>query len=54
MKKTALKQYTESYPQPRFLRDLSPQMIKLLEQHFWCDFSDVIPALSWEQDKAPN
>lgn len=44
----------ESMEQPFFLRQLSPRMVALLEHHFWCDFSDVIPALTWEQEKTPN
>jgi hypothetical protein len=44
----------ESTPKPLFLKQLSPQMIKLLEEHFWCDFSDINPALRWEKETPPN
>jgi len=54
MRKTADNKSTESYPKPLFLNQLSPQMIKLLEEHFWCDFSDINPALAWEQEKIAN
>lgn len=33
---------------PLFLRQLSPEMRALLERHFWCDFSDIIPSMAWD------
>ena len=54
MRKTDETQCIESTSKPLFLKQLSPQMIKLLEEHFWCDFSDINPALAWEQEKTSN
>ena len=28
--------------------------LALLREHFWCDFSDVLPALSWDNKKPAN
>lgn len=28
---------------------LSEDMRQLLQQHFWCDFSDIIPAMAWDE-----
>jgi hypothetical protein len=54
MKKNEQSDFAESFPAPHFVCNLSPQMLSLLEKHFWCDFSDIIPALKWDQDKAVN
>jgi hypothetical protein len=28
-----------------------PEMQKLLREHFWCDFSDIIPTMKWDDLK---
>ncbi len=33
---------------------LSPEMTALLKTHFWADFSDIIPRLSWDEKKPAN
>ncbi len=33
---------------------LSPEMVALLKAHFWADFSDIIPRLSWAEKKPTN
>jgi len=33
------------------LRD--PKWEALLKRHFWCDFSDIIPSMAWD-DKEPK
>ena len=33
---------------------LSPEMVALLKAHFWADFSDIIPRLSWDEKKSAN
>lgn len=45
---------TASFPRPLSESTLSPEMTELLRQHFWCDFSDVIPALTWDEKKPAN
>jgi len=54
MKKMILENLSESHPQPLFIRQLSPQMTELLKQHFWCDFSDIISTLSWDEQTPAN
>jgi len=44
----------ESNSKPLFLRQLSPEMLALVEQHFWCDFSDLIPAMKWDRKTPTN
>jgi hypothetical protein len=41
-------------PAPAESTSLNPEMIALLKQHFWADFSDVIPALSWDKKTPAN
>jgi hypothetical protein len=31
--------------------ELSEAMIALLRDHFWCDFSDIIHELEWDEKK---
>lgn len=44
----------ESNKPPVFLRQLSPEMLARLEQCFWCDFSDIVPALRWDKETPSN
>jgi hypothetical protein len=33
---------------PGVAATLSPEIIAIMREHFWCDFSDVIPSLTWD------